>query len=139
MIDGVGCQVVMVFGQDVVPRSWRERSKRNGGCIPALQAIVENAPDVGAVLRLPAEIVYPSADDLLALELDGLRQGLHTRSNVDVEFVGQSVDLVFDGRLLPPEVGVGIRRVGRNRKLRGRAVFTGRSDAWRKRLAGHSP
>src|SRR5215831_17306181 len=66
------------------------------------------------VLRTPSEVVHPSADDLLAFELDGLGQVLHPCRDVQVKLVGQSVDLVPDRRVLQPPVGIAVRSCRRD-------------------------
>src|SRR5215472_9148287 len=92
--------VVVVFSQNVVPRPRCERSEGNGGGIPLFESVVEGPPDAWSVIRLPAEVVHPSTELVLAFELDRLRSGLHSLGNVDVEFVGERVNLAVHPRVL---------------------------------------
>src|SRR5690349_18690212 len=115
----------------MMPGAGRESCKRNSGGIPTLQAVVENAPLVAGIQRLPAEVVNPSIQDLLAFKLNCLRKIFRAGGNVQVELIGERVDLRGYGRVLLIEVSVGKGNCGRDAELCGRAIFTGRGNAER--------
>jgi hypothetical protein len=71
---GVSNGVIVVFGHNMVPCSGSEARKRDAGSVPAFQAVVKNAPLIAGIKGLPAEVVDPSVQNLLAFKLNGLWQ-----------------------------------------------------------------
>ena len=74
MQHGVSNGVIVVFGNNVVPGSRSEARKSKAAGVPAFQAVIEDAPHVAGIKRLPAEVVNPSVQDLLAFKLNALGQ-----------------------------------------------------------------
>src|SRR5690349_21457874 len=90
----------MVDGNNVVPSIRRETGKGNARRFPALQRVIENAPGVAHVVRLPSEVVDVSTGVLLALEFQCLRRVDVLRGEVQVELITQIAHRIWDGRLL---------------------------------------
>src|SRR5438552_19062189 len=67
------CSFGVIFRHDVVPGVWREPLQRYAGIIPTAQRVIEYAPAVRRIRRLPGEIIDTAIDALLAFELDRLR------------------------------------------------------------------
>ena len=119
MQNGVGHGVIVVFGNNVVPCSRREARKRNAGSVPLLQAIIENAPLVAGIQSLPAEVVNPSVQNLLAFKLNGLWQIFRARGDIKIKLICESANLRSNRRVLLIEVSVGKWDCGCNAELCG--------------------
>jgi hypothetical protein len=131
MQHGVSDGVIVVFGHNVVPGSRSEARNSKSGGVPAFQAVVENAPLVARIQSLPAKVVNPSVQNLLAFKLNALRQVFRARRDIEIKFVRESANLRSYRRVLLVEVSVGVRDAGCNAELCGRAVLTGCGDAQR--------
>ena len=115
----VSNSVIVVFGHNMVPGSWRELRKSDAGRVPALEAVVKNTPLVAGIKSLPAEVVNPSIQNLLAFKLNGLWQIFRARRDVEIKLVCESANLFSYRRVLLVEVSVGEWDCGCNAELCG--------------------
>src|SRR5579859_5236059 len=136
MGDHVRGHVVVVFGDNVVPCAGCEGGKGDIGRVPAFGAVIEDPPHIQGVIGLPAKVIDPAIQNLLALKLKGLGSVLGAGRNINIELVRQSVDLVRNRRMRKIEVGISVGHGSRNRELSAAAIFAGRNDSGSERKRG---
>ena len=85
MEHGVCDRVIVVFGHNVVPGSRGEACKSKTSGVPAFQAVIKNAPLVAGIQSLPAEVVDPSVQNLLALKLNCLGRVSEPARDIEIK------------------------------------------------------